>query len=106
MNLWLLVATPIVAAIRLPRFLLIDVYLYFVPILRHDGFFVLQHRPVPFELLTVQEILELVVGVLLKRKIFDMVMLMTTAVIMMCISMMSCEAFGVVVVVDFEEMSM
>ena len=105
MNLWLLVATPIVAAIRLPRFLLIDVYLYFVPILRHDGFFVLQHRPVPFELLTVQEILELVVGVLLKRKIFDMVMLMTTAVIM-CISMMSCEAFGVVVVVDFEEMSM
>ena len=105
MNLWLLVATPIVAAIRLPRFLLIDVYLYFVPILRHDGFFVLQHHPVPFELLTVQEILELVVGVLLKRKIFDMVMLMTTAVIM-CISMMSCEAFGVVVVVDFEEMSM
>ena len=105
MNLWLLVATPIVAAIRLPRFLLIGVYLYFVPILRHDGFFVLQHRPVPFELLTVQEILELVVGVLLKRKIFDMVMLMTTAVIM-CISMMSCEAFGVVVVVDFEEMSM
>jgi len=56
-------------------------------------------------LLTVQEILELVVGVLLKRKIFDMVMLMTTAVIM-CISMMGCEAFGVVVVVDFEEMSM